>query len=534
MNLVAFFAFLVFLFPPFSFLFPVIPALSGTPRDTLIQAWALDDVLSLDPADIFEVSASEIAGNSYERLLGYDLDDVSKIFGVVAKSWRVSRDGRTIFFKIRKGKRFASGRPLTVADVVFSLHRVIFLEKTPSFIISQFGINKDNVKQAIRQTGNDEFAFTMDRPHALSLVLSCLTATVSSVVDRKLVLSHESDGDYGNGWLRTHYAGSGPFLIRDWSPNEAIFLERNEFYGGQKPWLSRMIYRHIPEQGIRRLLLEKGDVDFARFLGADMLSILEKREDISLLSVPKGMLYYLAFNQKSKPLSHSAVREALKYLVDYQALVDVFSGGRGQVRQFFLPGGLLGSRDETPYHSDVERARSLLAKAGYPDGFSLSMDVRNIMPFTGIAEALQQSFAKGGIRLTLNQIDHRHLLTRYRRREHAIVLAYWGLHYQDPHSNAHAFAFNPDNSKDTRFKTLAWRNSWVAADLTALVKEAALESDIAERSLLYRELQEEVRRRGPYIFLYQEDETVAMRLNIKGLRLGPSFDSNSFRTIVKE
>jgi peptide/nickel transport system substrate-binding protein len=105
-------------------------ARAETPADTIIQAWTLDDMISLDPAEVFEFSASEIIGNSYEPLIGYELDDVSKIFGVVAESWTLSEDGKTMSFVVRQGKKFASGNDLTAEDVVFSLTRAVKLDKS--------------------------------------------------------------------------------------------------------------------------------------------------------------------------------------------------------------------------------------------------------------------------------------------------------------------------------------------------------------------------------------------------------------------
>jgi len=92
-----------------------------TPPDTLIQAWAIDDIISLDPAEVFEFTASEILGNSYQGLVGYDVNNVSDIFGVIAESWEVSPDGKTFTFTIRDGIQFASGNPITAEDAVFSL-----------------------------------------------------------------------------------------------------------------------------------------------------------------------------------------------------------------------------------------------------------------------------------------------------------------------------------------------------------------------------------------------------------------------------
>jgi peptide/nickel transport system substrate-binding protein len=93
---------------------------AATPPDTLVEAWQFDDMISLDPAEVFEFSAAEIMGNTYERLINYEPDNVSKIYGEVAESWTVSPDGKTFTFKIKPNKKFASGNPITAEDAVFS------------------------------------------------------------------------------------------------------------------------------------------------------------------------------------------------------------------------------------------------------------------------------------------------------------------------------------------------------------------------------------------------------------------------------
>ena len=112
-----------------------LPLYAETPADTLIQAWTIDDIITLDPAEVFEFSSTEMLGNSYETIIGYDIADVSKVFGVVADSWTLSEDGKTMSFVIRQGKKFASGNPMTAEDVVFSLTRAVKLDKSPAFIL---------------------------------------------------------------------------------------------------------------------------------------------------------------------------------------------------------------------------------------------------------------------------------------------------------------------------------------------------------------------------------------------------------------
>ncbi|MFL5202134.1 MAG: ABC transporter substrate-binding protein, partial [Microvirga sp.] len=281
--------------------------MAATPPDTLVQAWQSDDIISLDPAEVFELSASEILGNTYERLITYDIKDVSKISGQVAESWTVSPDGKTYTFKIRPNRKFASGNPITAEDVVYSLHRAVALDKSPAFILGQFGLTKDNVKDKVKQTGPLEMTFEVDKAYAPTLVLYCLGNSVASIVEKKLLVQNEKDGDYGYNWLKTKYAGSGPYIMRDWKANEVLVLERNPNYEKPTP-LARVIFRHIKETASQRLLLEKGDIDVARSLNPEEIAAVSKNPDIKIQSGPKGTVYYLGLNQKNPNLAKPEVR----------------------------------------------------------------------------------------------------------------------------------------------------------------------------------------------------------------------------------
>ena len=246
------------------------PLLAATPKDTLVVALAFDDIISLDPAEVFEISAGELMGNAYDRLLRYDVNDPSKLLPDLATQWSVSADGKTYSFTLKPGVKFASGNPLTAEDVVFSLHRAVLLDKTPAFILTQFGLTKENVKDKVKASGPLALTIETDKSYAPTLVYNCLTANIASVVDKKLVMSKEAvkdgAGDMGTAWLKTNYAGSGPLKIREWRANELVTLERNDNYHGAKSKMARVIYRHVKESATQRLLLEKGDADIARNL----------------------------------------------------------------------------------------------------------------------------------------------------------------------------------------------------------------------------------------------------------------------------
>jgi len=126
------------------------PAWASTPKDTLVIAKNIDDIVSLDPAEAFEPSANELVTNLYDRLVGYDAADVTKLVPAAAESYTVSDDGKTITFKLRPGLKFQSGNPVTADDVVFSMQRVIALNLTPAFILTQFGWTPANVTQLVK------------------------------------------------------------------------------------------------------------------------------------------------------------------------------------------------------------------------------------------------------------------------------------------------------------------------------------------------------------------------------------------------
>ncbi|WP_417414123.1 ABC transporter substrate-binding protein [Hoeflea sp.] len=513
--------------------FAPVTANAETPADTLIQAWAIDDIITLDPAEVFEFSASEILGNAYQGLVGYNVNDVSEIFGVIAEKWEISEDGKTFTFTIRPDMKFASGNPITAEDAVYTLQRVIKLDKSPAFILTQFGFNADNVDAMIRKTGDMTFEFEMDKPYAPTLVLYCLTATVGFIVDSELVKSHEVDGDFGYNWLKTNYAGSGAFTIRDWRANEAVVLERNDNYSGKTPPMVRSIYRHIPETATQRLLLEQGDIDIARNVSAEEITAMSTNADIVIESGVKGSIYYLGLNQKNEILAKPEVRQAMKYLVDYATISDTIMKGKVIPHQAFLPRGFLGALEDTPFSLNVDKAKELLAEAGLPDGFTVTMDTRNTPEITAMGQAIQQTMAMAGIKMELIPGDGQQTLTKYRARNHDIYIGRWGPDYQDPHTNADTFARNPDNSDDAASKPLAWRNAWDIPEMTLKADAAILEADAAKRAQMYVDLQTEHQQTSPFVIMFQEIEVLARRKNVEGFIIGPSFNDNSFKAVTK-
>lgn len=514
-----------------------------TPADTLVEGFAIDDIISMDPAESFELSAAEVIGNIYNQLVRLDINNTTRVVGDLAENWTVSDDGLTYTFKLRPGLKFASGNPITAEDMAWSFERMVKLDKSPAFLLNQFGLTGDNVAEKVKAIDAATLAVVIDQPYAPSFVLNVMAASPISAIDKQLVLPHvkavtvdatsKYDNDFGNAWLKTNFAGSGPFKLREWRANEAVVLDRNDRFYGDQAKLARVVYRHMKESAGQRLALEAGDIDVARNLEPGDLEAVARNQALAVTSAAKGTVYYLSFNQKNPNLAKPEVREALKYLVDYDAIGSTLINSIGEIHQTFLPKGVLGELDANPYKFDLAKAKALLAEAGLADGFEVTMDVRNNQPVTGIAEAFQQTAAQAGIKISIIPGDGKQTLTKYRARNHDIYIGQWGSDYWDPNSNAETFTANADNSDDGKFKTLAWRNAWDVPKLTEETKAALLEQDSAKRAEMYEALQKTVLATSPFALIFQQTEVAGLRGDVQGFKLGPTFDSNFVAPVAK-
>ena len=513
---------------------PLQSARADTPADTLVIADRIDDIITLDPAEIFEFAGVELSNNVYDKLVTLDPNNLGPLVPGLAESWEVSDDGLTYTFTMREGVTFHSGNPVTAEDAEFSLRRAVVLEQTPSFIITQFGFTKDNVEETIKATDARTLVVTVDKPYAPSFVLNCLTASIGSIVDKKLVMSHEKDGDMGHEWLKTASAGSGAYSVRSWKPNESYVLDANPDYWRATPAMKRVFARHIAESSTQRLLLEKGGVDGARHHSPEDIASVSTQDGIRVENDLKGRLMYIAFNQKHPVLSEPKVVEALKHLIDYEGMAGSFLRGQYRVHQAFLPLTYLGELTEQPYKLDVDKGKALLAEAGHGDGFPIKIFVRNAQERLEIAQSLQDTFGQAGIEVELTTGTGKQILTSYRARNHEIYLGAWGPDYPDPHTNADTFAHNVDNSDEAQLTgKLAWRNAWDPGAMTKQTEAAVLERDSDKRAEMYRQIQSDHQNRAPFAVMFQQNIQSAMRENVQGFVTGGAITDVFYWTVTK-
>jgi len=298
--------------------------------------------------------------------------------------------------------------------------------------------------------------------------------------------------------------------------------------------MKRVILRHVSEPSAQRLLLEKNDVDMARNLTPDQIKGIMGNADITIDGYPKGALVYMAANAGHEILGKPEVVQALRFLVDYQTMADTILAGQFVVHQAFWPGGLWGALDTTPYSLDVDTAKSLLESAGHGDGFEITLHTLTNSPFPEIAQSVQATLGKAGIKVNIVTLEGKTLWPKYRAREHELILARWSPDYVDPHSNADAFAHNPDNRPEAKLTgVLAWRNAWADPASNTLAVEARNELDLEKREAQYLDLQAMLQEKGPYVIMFQQNEQVARSNNVEGFVSGSNFDLVFYRNVTK-
>jgi len=513
------------------FVFAVTPNAFATGRaDVLVLGMATSDIISLDPAKAFEFSGVGLINQIYDKLLDFPAGRFDKPELSLAESWNVSGDGKTWTFKLRKGVKFHSGNEVTAEDVVYSFKRVVYLEDQPAFILLQFGITEDSIKATDKYT----VQVMLDKQYAGGLFFSCLAAGVASVVDSEIVKQHEQktdkypNGDRGLTWLSRNSAGSGPFILRKWEKSDRVIIDAFPDHFRHPPKVKRVVIKEIVEATSRRLQVEKGDLDIAWEMFPDQVKALEKNPDIEIARIAALQIWYIGMNVKEGPLADNRVRKAVRYAIDYNGIIQNIMAGAGVATNTFIPKGFAGYEDKIIYKTDLEKARQLLKEAGYADGFEVAMNHGDQTPNPEVAQVIQNSLGRIGIKVKLNKLIAAQLWPTYRAQKHELILARWGPDYIDPHTNAQPFA-------DYKAKQLAWRNVFYNEQTSEMIQKAGVEMDNAKRIAYYQQANSVIQEEGPYAFLFQPLYQHAVRKDtVVGFYPAPTFSLWKLYSISKK
>ncbi len=504
-------------------LLPLGAAQARTPADSFVVAANMSQMITLDPAAVNESFTAGFMRNVCDALIALDPDDASKLVPGIAERWTVSPDATTYTLSIRQGLRFPSGNPVTAEDIAWSMKRNLRLNLANAQRLREWDITKDNVDAVVQVVDAHTLRIKPTRPWAPGLFLFAFTDfRVAPTLDRAEILKNEAGGDLGNKWLATHSACVGPFRVSTWRPQDVMILDRNDGYWRRKVAMKRVVVRHVPEAGAQRLLLEQGDVDYANDIDPADFKALERNPNVQIHYSPSLGISYMMFNMNDPRFRSPKLAEAFRYLFDYQGLAATLLKNHSVVRQSPVPVGVFGALPESymPYKLDLDRARKLLAEAGYPNGFSAEIAVLNSFPYPDLAQHLQQNAEKVGVKLRITQMIGAQLYQRARSRKYELYMAGYGFNYPDANNIMLRHAYNPDNtdaSKDTI--SIAWRAGWDPGPwINDTIRAAQVERDQAKRKAMYEELQKRHNASSPIIYLFQRLSVNAVGKDVKVFR----------------
>lgn len=483
-----------------------------------------DNSITLDPAMHVQSSEFGYIHQLYEKLVSFEEDNLTTPIPDLAESWEVTEDGKTWTFHLRKNSLFASGNPVTAEDVVFSLQRALKLNGDQSWLLKQFGMTE----ASITKLNDHSVQMTFQKQYASGVFFACLSHAIAGILDQKLVMEHEENGDMGQNWLKDHSAGSGRFVVAEREQGKETILTANPHYRKEVAPIQKLIVRNLEEPIEQAVYLEEGDIDIAWNLQIDDAMRMESEADIQPFTVPLFQIHYVAMNMAHAPLNIPEVRDAVRYGIDYDGIMEFILQGAGTKIQTIIPQNVFGHNPAMPYHVNISKAKQLLTDAGYPNGFEIELICLNHSPWFDIAMKIKSDLGKIGIRVTVNPLEYTQMVKKVMSRETQMFLLRWGFDYVDPDAIVKPFVHCDSDGEDATVKILAWVTHYCNPELTQFVEEAAQEPDTAKREEMYRQITDEVLENGPYAILYMPQKHFAVRQEIQDFIGTPSLMTSDF------
>lgn len=462
------------------------------------------------------------AWNMYDRLVTFGRKtlpdgtlsyDYSKIEPELAESYTVAADGTSVTFKLRRDAKFHDGAPVTAKDVKWSYDRAVSVGGFPTFQMAAGSLTKPEQFVVV-----DDHTFRVDLPKKDKLSLPDMAVVVPAIYNSELAKKNATEKDpWAMEWMKTNDAGGGAYKLEKWTPGQEITFTRfDDWKSGPLPKMKRVIIRDVPSAGNRRALMERGDADISLDMPQkDSSEIFAEKGSgkYIVVGVPiENSLKYIGLITTAKPFDNVKVRQAVAYAVPFEQISKSAIYGRGNM-MYGAPATVPTEPvwpQPFPYNVDLDKAKKLLAEAGYPDGFetTISFDLGEATADEPTAVLLQESLAKIGIKASIEKIPSANFRNAMLQKNRPIHIASFGgwLNFPD------YYFFWGYHGQNAVFNTMSYQNK----AMDALIDASRFESDPAkykDQVLGFIKMSmEEV----PRIPLYQQMLDVGMQKNIKG------------------
>lgn len=486
--------------------------------DTMVQA-SIGDISGLIPNITSDSASHAIGGLIYSGLVRTDPE--LRPEGDLAESWKVSPDELTITFHLRKGVRWHDGAPFTARDVDFT-YRYMIDPKTPTAYGEDF-------RQIQWTEVVDPYTYRVRyrQPYAPAIQSWGIW----------ILPAHLLEGPWREGVdLRTsrqnrHPVGTGPYRFVEWKTGEKVVLEENPAYWEGRPYIHRVVYRIIPDPATTFLELKARNIDMANLTPIQFRRQTDYpafRKAFNRYRYLANAYAYLGFNLRDPRFQDRRVRQAVAHAIDRQEIIDGVLLGLGQVAGGpYKPGTWYYDPDVKRYPYDPDRARALLAEAGWvpgPDGI-LGKDGR---PFAftvrtnqgnavrqQTAEIIQRRLRAVGIDVKIHVVEWAAFINTFiKKRDFEAIILGWGLgNDPDQYIIWHSSQTGPDE-----LNHVTYRNPRV----DALLEAGRRTLDQGKRKAIYREFQEILAEDQPVVFLYVPEALPVVASRIHGVRPTPT------------
>lgn len=482
------------------------------------------DSVSLDFSSVTDGESSRVTKQIYETLIEFDADSFDLGPGL-ATEWDVDEDGLVYTFKLREGVKFHDGTDFNAEAVKINFerwadpeHPFAFKEEGYTYSVygQQFGGYKGDpghVIEEINVLGDYEIQFVLN--NQLGSFLQNMGMTYFAITSPAALEEHGSR-------INENPVGTGPFKFVSWTRDDTIVLEKFEDYWQEGlPKLDRVIFKVIPDNSARLTALRSGEVDLIDGLNPDDLPTIEADGSLALFDRAPNNIGYLGFQVEKEPFNNKLVRQAINHAINKEDLIFALYGGRAEAAKNPFPPGYLGYNDAiTPYDYNPERAKELLAEAGYPDGFEFDLwtmpVARPYMPDPErAAEALQADLAQIGVKANIVTMEWATYLEKTALGEQEMYMLGWSGVNGDPDyflSNLlHSSAIGGGN-----------RSFYSNPEVDALLDEAKTTHDPEVRAELYKKAQEIIHEDAPKVNLVHSIPSVAGSARVKNYVAHPS------------
>lgn len=358
-------------------------------KDTLVIGLAREPV-SLDPFETAGVEATRVKRQVMEGL--FEITDSGEYVPLLATDWEWEND-TTITFHLREGVTFSDGAPFSAEDVMYTIRKI--KEKSPGGLIDQY-IDMDQTEKV------DDYTVKVVLTEPTPLLFDKFESQHFGVLHEE---SYENpDNDYMYKPL-----GTGPYLVESWNTGDSVTLVRNENYWGTPAYCEKVIYRLIPESAQRTIELEVGSID----VNLDMaFEDVEYFEDENLYTVEEypvptvNAMFYNMSDVRKSPVQNQLVRQAMAYAIDTEAISESVYGIGDAANSNLSPyyASLYNqdlTEDDVLYRYDLDKAKELMAEAGYADGFDLVMLLDEDPMNQSVAEIIQYQLSQLNINMEI-------------------------------------------------------------------------------------------------------------------------------------